>query len=126
MEPWVLEFFEVSTGRVIGRAQFDGAMLLLDPAIRPMADAGMGPEGFLERYDGWSNGYVSARRPGEEGRRVITGAAVKLPPAAESDAAVQDLVETTHYWDEEAGSMYEPPVAPTDPSPDAEDNEDGA
>jgi hypothetical protein len=126
MEPWTLEFFEVSSGQVLGRAQWDGAVFMVDHAIRSMVDWDAGAQDFLERYDGWSNGYVSARRPGEKNRQVVAGGAVRLPSVAESDQAVKDLVETTHYWDEEAGAMYEPLAAPADPTPDAEDNEDDA
>lgn len=116
MDLWTLEFFVVSTGTVLGSVVFDGDLMTVDPGARGIV-RDLTPVEVLERFDGWSNGYVSARRPGEKGR-LAPGGGTKMLPVADADAALKDHVETTHFFDEESGELWEPLDVPEDPTPD--------
>jgi hypothetical protein len=119
MDPYVLEFFEVSSGRPIGRVQWDGVTWQVDPALGSLVDADLGPQGFLERYDGWTNGYVIVRRPGQQRPRPQGG--MTLPSTEETDAAVTSLVDTNSYLDE-SGEPYQPLDPPVVPGANADDD----
>lgn len=56
---WVIEFREVGTDELIGRVFQDGST---DNSSMASMVVGMEPDEILERFDGWSNGYVKARR----------------------------------------------------------------
>lgn len=45
---------------------------------------------------------------------------MRLTPQARRDRALQDHVETTHFYDEQTGKLYEPVEVPPDPDPDPE------
>jgi hypothetical protein len=112
---WVLEFFDVTTGANVGTVRFDGERLFADSSVVSLVD-GLAPEDVLAKYQGWSNGYVAARLEGT--KRPKPQGAMKMRPAAETDALVKDHVETTHFFDDTAGELYEPVSVPDDPSPD--------
>jgi len=116
-----LEFFSVDSGAVYGRVRFDGEQLHAEGRARDMIED-MTPAEVLERYDGWSNGYVSDRRLGERPLTRDRGP-VRLRPVAERDAALKEHIETTHFFDEKSRELYDPKALPPDPSPDPEENE---
>jgi hypothetical protein len=58
---WVIEFVTVYEEKVIGRVSYGTDGLVVDPAVHTVVD-GMTPAEIEESYDGWSNGYVSARK----------------------------------------------------------------
>jgi hypothetical protein len=119
-DPFVLEFSDVSSGALIGRVRYDGALLLADPSVRSLIQD-MTPDDVIERFDGWSNGYVVARRPGE--KRPRPQGSVMLPPTEETDAAVTELVETNRFVDTTTGEEYEPHDAPGTPDTGDDDAE---
>lgn len=47
---------------------------------------------------------------------------IRIPPPHEVDALIREHIETTHFWDEATGSLYEPAVLPV--VVDDEDDED--
>lgn len=50
---------------------------------------------------------------------------MKLRPVAERDAALKEHLETTQFFDEQTGEMYDPPVLPeVTPSPDDDEDPD--
>lgn len=56
---WIIKFTKVDTDELIGQVFQDGSTD--NPYMASMV-AGMEPDEILERFDGWSNGYVKARR----------------------------------------------------------------
>jgi hypothetical protein len=58
---------------------------------------------------------------GQEPRRPI-----RLRPQAETDAAIKNHVETTHYFDEQTGELYEPDSPPVVPGWGVDDDDDDA
>jgi hypothetical protein len=116
MDPYTLEFFLVSTGEVLGRVVWNGHTLAADAAVNSMV-GNRDPEEFLQTYDGWSNGYVSARRPGED-RATVPSGGVKLIAAVDRDAAVKEHFETEHIVDPETGEDWDPKAPPPDLTPD--------
>jgi hypothetical protein len=118
---WELEFFSVSTGNVLGTVAYDGQSMTVTGRVGDMVE-GVTPDEVLERYDGWSNGYVSARRPGEKRAVAAPSGAVLLRPVAERDAAIKTFVETNHYVDTQTGEMYEPKDPPPVPGMHSDDD----
>jgi hypothetical protein len=115
---WELEFFNVSTGRSLGVVSYDGETMTVPAGLARMAQD-LPPDDFFERYNGWSNGYVAARLPGQKRPRP-TGGGVKMRSAESRDTAMKDHLETTQFFDEASGEFYEPKDVPADPTPDDE------
>jgi hypothetical protein len=116
--PWKLEFYGVSDGRELGSITFDGKKMTGERTGVEAIEGYDSPDDVLARYDGWSNGYVSARLAGE--KRTMPQGGTRIHTSAEHAKAMKDLRETTHYVDPETGEDYDPPEVPADPTPGAE------
>lgn len=57
---WTIEFTRVDNGEPIGRVALD-TELVVDPGLRSVVE-GRSPEEIEADFDGWSNGYVNARK----------------------------------------------------------------
>jgi hypothetical protein len=125
---WTLEFFDVGSGDLIGRVQYTpnfdgGGTLAADPPLRSFID-GMTADEVLGKYDGWSNGYVAVRRPGQPHPRPA-GGAVRVTPVAERDEALREHLEGTHFFDEEAGELMDDvQTVPSDPTSTSDDDDE--
>jgi hypothetical protein len=47
---------------------------------------------------------------------------MKLMPVKEADKHIREHLETTQFYDETSGELYEPSTPPPDPSPDPDDD----
>jgi hypothetical protein len=115
---WKLEFFEVDQGKTIGTIMYDGTQMVVEGALNSLVD-GRSPEDVLEIYDGWSNGYASARLVGE--KRAMPQGGVRVPTMAERSKAMKNLFETNRFQDRQTGEVYDPVAVPPDPTPGEED-----
>ncbi len=112
-----IEFVTVEDEQLVGRVVFDGGQLAADPPLRDLVEAflsGQPAAEFEETYDGWSNGYISARKV----------MATKLRPVTDRDAALKQHLKTTHFVDTESGQLSEPQSPPVDATSGEDDGDD--
>lgn len=119
--PWRLEFYDVSDGDELGSATFDGRRLTTDGDLVAEIVEGHSPAEVLELYNGWSNGYVSARLVGD--KRTMPQDGTRIPTTAEHKKAMTNFFETNRYVDPTTGEEYDPVEVPADPTPDPEGND---
>jgi hypothetical protein len=61
VDQWILEFNLVG-GEPVGRVVFDGSEMTADPGLSGIVDEDDDPADIVQRFDGWSNGYVQSRK----------------------------------------------------------------
>jgi hypothetical protein len=119
---WTIEFYDVSDGDDLGYVTYDantGAMTTNGVMIQEIVE-GLSPDEVLERYNAWSNGYVSSRLAGE--KRTMPQGGVRVPTAAEQKKAMRNFLETNRYVDPTTGDEYKPAGIPADPTPGTEED----
>jgi hypothetical protein len=114
MNGWKLEFYDVAVGGELGSVTFDGSRMTTEGVATDLVE-GQSADEVLAEFNGWSNGYVSARLAGD--KRTIPQGGTRIHTEVEHDRAFTDFLETTHYVDPDSGEPYEPAGVPADPTP---------
>jgi hypothetical protein len=120
MPSWTLEFYDVSDGDELGSVTYDGTTMTTVGGMVAEIVEGHSPQETLELFNGWSNGYVSARLAGA--KRPLPQGGTRIPTTAEHEKAMTNFLETNRYVDPENGEEYDPVDVPPDPNPDEEED----
>jgi hypothetical protein len=117
---WTLEFYDVDDGDALGSVTYDGQRMTAEGSMVQEMIEDHSPEEVLELYNGWSNGYVSARLAGD--KRPLPQGGTRIHTQAEQGKAMKNLMETTTYQDPTTGEEYDPVDVPPDPTPGEEED----
>lgn len=103
---WTI-IFRSSSGDYIGVVKSDGLNLQVDPPLYGIA-AGHTPESFLERYEDWSNGYVTSRIDGKPAPEPVPP--LTIPNRKRTDTIMKQHVEGVVWFENDTIADMPPDV----------------